>query len=66
MNHPDIRSFHEDWRAPRFAQLLDRPHFLGRSALDLRWKKNKFRMNSNVICSAPSDIPNNITPMREC
>ena len=45
MSRPDIKTFHENWRDHYIAPLSDRPHFLGQSAFDIRWKKSKLPVN---------------------
>lgn len=45
MIHPDIKTYHSNWRDHFIAPLSDRPHFLGQSAFDIRFKKNTLPVN---------------------
>ncbi len=45
MIYPDIKTYREDKWRPKIAPLSDRPHFMGRSALDVRWNTKKPAVN---------------------
>ncbi len=45
MIRPNIKDYREDRRAPRMAALTNRRHFMGRSALDIRWAEETAHVN---------------------